>query len=164
DRSGLMGFGPTAGRRPRGRTEPRRGIGSAPLSRLLLPPHLPRPRRGPGAGGRRPRSAHPGKDAMTTATPRPAPWASPRVALLLPTAACFVWSFWPTFTELVRTWRRSDQSSHGFLVPVFAGFLLWLRRERLDVDELRPAWLAGLPLLLLALGLRLAGAYYFYNW
>jgi exosortase len=101
---------------------------------------------------------------MTPATPRPAPWASPRTALLLVPLGCFAWSFWPTFVELVRTWRSSDQYSHGFLVPFFAAFLLWLRRDRLDVDELRPSLLLGVPLLMFGLGLRLAGAYYFYAW
>ena len=72
-----------------------------------------------------------------------------------------VWSYWTTLVEMAQTWSREPQYSHGFLVPLFAGVLLWLRRERFQADDFRPAWW-GLPLIVAAVGLRLYGAYYHY--
>jgi exosortase len=72
-------------------------------------------------------------------------------------AGAFAWSFWPTVEVLYRRWGSDPRYSHGYLVPVFAVLLLWLRRERLDRASARgSAW--GL-LVLTAAGLaRLVGA------
>jgi exosortase len=48
-------------------------------------------------------------------------------------------------------WYTDPQYSHGFLVPIFAAVLLWLRRERLENAELTTA-----PLGLMAIGVGLA--------
>src|SRR5213076_1251645 len=84
----------------------------------------------------------------------------------------FLWCYWPTFASMVRVWSGDPQYSHGFLVPAFALYLLWLRRQMSssgsrqtsDSDRtevwrlpLRDIWL-GLALLAVAGGLRLAGA------
>jgi exosortase len=81
--------------------------------------------------------------------------------LLFAPLACVVWAFWPTLTGLFHVWSSDPQYSHGFLVPVFAAFLLWMRRDLLKGAELRPTWL-GLPLVLLGVGMHLAGAYYYW--
>jgi exosortase len=73
------------------------------------------------------------------------------------------WAYWVTLGRLVGVWARDPQYSHGFLVPVFALVLLWLRRDRLAGGSCRLSWL-GLPLLGLAGVLRLAGAHYFFGW
>jgi exosortase len=86
----------------------------------------------------------------------------PYFLLVLPLVV-LVWAFWPTLTDLFHTWWSDPQYSHGFLVPVFAGFLLWMRRDRLKEGELRPSWW-GLPLLAVGIGMHLYGAYYYYNW
>jgi exosortase len=92
-------------------------------------------------------------------------WASsPRLLLLALPAACLLWCYWPTFLDLAQTWNDNPQYSHGFLVPLFAAGLLWARRGRLDPEEVRPNLFLGLPLLLLGIGLRLLGAYYYYAW
>ena len=62
---------------------------------------------------------------VTSAAPRPRYWPL-LLTLLLPTA-CLAWAFWPTLVELVQTWNGNPQYSHGYLVPVFAVVLLWLR-------------------------------------
>lgn len=80
--------------------------------------------------------------------------------VLLP-FACMLWAFWTTLVDLTQVWQSSAQYSHGWLVPVFAVFLLWARRDRLHGAELRPSWW-GLPVLALALGLRLAGVYFYF--
>jgi exosortase len=73
--------------------------------------------------------------------------------------AIALWAYWPTLSEMAWRWGHDPQYSHGYLVPGFALFLLWARRQRLQSSELRPAiW--GLGLLGLAVGVRLAGAYF----
>jgi exosortase len=72
-------------------------------------------------------------------------------------AAGLFWGYWPTLTTLAERWARDPQYSHGFLVPLFAGALLWARRGLLA----RAAWqphLLGLPLLASGLGLHLLAA------
>ena len=59
------------------------------------------------------------------------------------------WAFWTTFLDLSKVWATNSSYSHGYLVPLFAVFLLWFRRSQLDAADLRPSFLG---LLLLALG------------
>jgi exosortase len=86
---------------------------------------------------------------------------SPILPLLL-VSACFLWAFGSTLTDLFYVWRTNDQYSHGFLVPAFAAFLLWLRRDKIQGRAMRPGLIVGVLLLAFALGLRLAGVYWFY--
>lgn len=51
--------------------------------------------------------------------------------------------------DMVLDWYRDDNYSHGFLVPLIAGYFLWLRRRELLEAEVRPSDL-GLPVLLAA--------------
>src|SRR5262245_58728785 len=44
--------------------------------------------------------------------------------------AALGWSYAPDLSEFVARWRGDPSYSHGFLVPLFAGLLLWLRREQ----------------------------------
>jgi exosortase len=85
-----------------------------------------------------------------------AAWAAFAVA-----AAALLWAFWPTLGEMAERWAHDPQYSHGFLVPAFACFLLWVRRGLLRKDELTLSWL-GLPVLAAAVAMRLVGAYYYY--
>ena len=84
------------------------------------------------------------------------------VALLVP-LACLSWAFWPTFLDLAMTWRINPQYSHGWLVPVFAAFLLWSRRKMLDPAALAPSWW-GVPVLAIGVGIRLAGGFFYLAW
>jgi exosortase len=86
----------------------------------------------------------------------------PAIALLVPVLG-LLWAFGDTLVDLQRTWATNPQYSHGYLVPVFALFLLWSRREGLDRSALQPSWW-GVPLLALGLGMRLYGGYFFYTW
>ena len=105
---------------------------------------------------------HHGKDAMT-ATPA-APSRPNLYATLGPVAlalSALLWAFWTTFGDLVNAWNNNPQYSHGFLVPVFAGFLLWMRRNKLDLDACRPSWW-GFPLIVAGLALRLFATYKYF--
>jgi exosortase len=76
-------------------------------------------------------------------------------------ALCLLWAYWPTLLEMSFTWYANPQYQHGFLVPVFAGFLLYVRREKLDVAAIRPS-LWGVALIAAGLGLRLYGTYAYF--
>ena len=82
-------------------------------------------------------------------------------AALTIVALCFVWSYWTTLTTMAERWSDDPQYSHGFLVPVFAAVILWHRRARLP-QTLAPCWY-GLIVLLLAVSLRLTGAYLYFQ-
>jgi exosortase len=81
-------------------------------------------------------------------------------ALVLPP---LLWAYWPTLAEMAWRWAHDPQYSHGYLVPLFAAYLLWSRRQRLLDREVRPAIWGGC-ILVVAVGLRLAGAYFHYSY
>src|SRR4051794_34774 len=68
-----------------------------------------------------------------------------RLLLLPALGLSLLWAYWPTFSEMAERWSSDPQYSHGYLVPVFALFLLWLRRPRTAPPAFRAHWL-GLPL------------------
>jgi exosortase len=97
---------------------------------------------------------------MTTPAAAPRLRVAPLAPLVL-TLAALTWTYWTTLVDLAQTWSSNPQYSHGFLVPVFAGFLLWLRRDRLDPAALRPSWW-GLVLIAAGLALRLFATYKYF--
>ena len=94
-------------------------------------------------------------------TKRPISW--PSLAPLLPPILAFFWAYWPVLVEMAHKWQNDDQYSHGYLVPVFVLALLYMRRDQLDVSKVKGSWW-GLVLLGMGLALRLAGAFYYYNY
>jgi exosortase len=67
------------------------------------------------------------------------------------------WVYWPTFRELYETWSTSPDYSHGFLVPFFAAYLLWRKKDTPHVES-KPWPILGFSLLTVAVVLRLLGA------
>jgi hypothetical protein len=68
---------------------------------------------------------------------------------------------------MANRWAHEPQYSHGYLVPVFALFLLWHRREEYAAVPFRGSpWgvALGLALVLAGVLLRLAGSYFYYSW
>lgn len=59
--------------------------------------------------------------------------------------------FLPTLQWLVQSWLGNPYYSHGFLVPVIAGYLIWRRR-----DVVVKPWDAGLAVVALGVGLHIA--------
>jgi exosortase len=55
----------------------------------------------------------------------------------------------PILSKLVMQWSTDDDVSHGFFVPLVAGYIAWQRREQLLKTEWKPAWW-GIGLLLWA--------------
>src|SRR5258708_2658152 len=48
--------------------------------------------------------------------------------------------YFPILSRLVAQWSSDDDVSHGFFVPVVAGYIAWQRRDALLKVEWKPAW------------------------
>src|SRR4051812_24377263 len=95
---------------------------------------------------------------LAARTPRP----SGLLAALAALTACLVWAWRTTLTEMSGRWAHAPPYSHGWLVPLFAVLLLWLRRAQAP-GALRPNWW-GAPLVLSGIAIRMGGAVWFSPW
>jgi exosortase len=77
-------------------------------------------------------------------------WAGVLIALTLV-------MYGPILGHLVKNWWQNPDYSHGFLVPVFAGYVLWRKRDRLSQISPKPSNL-GLVVMLGAIVLLLLGS------
>ena len=77
--------------------------------------------------------------------------------------ATLVWAYWTTLATMAEKWESDPQYSHGYLVPLFAGVLLWMRRSEFPAERLGTNWW-GLVLLMFGVGLRIAGARFYFDW
>ena len=73
------------------------------------------------------------------------------------------WAFWPSMVELAEIWESDPQYSHGYLVPLFAVALLWLRRDYCNSTKMRRSWW-GVAIVAAGCLIRLGGGYYYYFW
>jgi exosortase len=80
----------------------------------------------------------------------------------LAVAAAVIYAFWPTLSTLCGKWLNDPQYSHGILVPPFAAFLLWLRRDQFP--GARPALILGLILLTVGAAARILGGAMYFEW
>ena len=85
------------------------------------------------------------------------------VAVVVGLLAVTVWSYWPTIMSLIREWQRNDDYSAGQLVPLVAIFLVWRERKTLRDYSLKPSWLWGMALLLLAQATRIYGLLFMFE-
>ena len=60
--------------------------------------------------------------------------------------------------KLVYDWYTLPDYSHGFLVPVFAAFLVWDKRKAITQTPIKPTW-AGIVLVVFAIGVLILGVY-----
>ena len=78
----------------------------------------------------------------------------------LPFAALFVLVFWPTFAWMAQRFDTHDSFySHGWLVPLASGWLVWQCRDRLKACEFRASFW-GLSLLVPALLLHVVATWW----
>lgn len=54
----------------------------------------------------------------------------------------------PTLSFLVRNWIDDEDMGHGFFVPLVAGYLIWVKRDKILQQEYTPNYW-GLPVVLL---------------
>jgi len=88
-------------------------------------------------------------------------WAVPLTLLI----GSVVWASLPAFSDMSQVWSDDPRYSHGFLVPIFALYLLWHRRKILVTAEPgAAAWWLGVPLLLIGAALKIVGGRYFITW
>ncbi|MFC1657039.1 exosortase/archaeosortase family protein [Candidatus Moduliflexota bacterium] len=68
--------------------------------------------------------------------------------------AALLFLYFPSFADMVGTWRNSEAYSHGFLIPFVSAFLVWRKRKSLQSLSTETysrgffMFLAGLVLLL----------------
>lgn len=77
-------------------------------------------------------------------------------------AAVFVWFSWSSLRLLVNTWSTQEDYQHGFVVPLFALFLLWFRRDKIQTFTSRGS-LWGLPFFAVWAAMRWVAIYYNYG-
>ncbi len=77
--------------------------------------------------------------------------------------AAVAWCCWPMLALFCHRWDSDPMYSHGYLVPLMAIGLVWLRGVPITDRALQPSWL-GLPLLLAGLLMRHFAAAWYYEW
>ena len=82
--------------------------------------------------------------ANAAGTP-PAPALQYALAAVVVAAVAF--TFAPVLLRMGRQWWNDPNFSHGFLVPLFSGFLVWQRRDRLKRLPAAGSWTGALILL-----------------
>jgi exosortase len=92
-----------------------------------------------------PDTVDPRPRAAESAGPNTVEWA-PLVVL----AVLIVVLYHHIAVKLVVDWRDLPDFSHGFLIPFFAAFLLWDKRNKLRSLPVQPSW-AGISLVVLGL-------------
>jgi exosortase len=78
-----------------------------------------------------------------------------RAALLVVLIAA---AYHTVMARLVMTWWQDPDFSHGFLVPIFAAYLVWTERRTLLDTKLAPTWI-GVAVVVLALSALLLGVF-----
>jgi exosortase len=66
--------------------------------------------------------------------------------------------YWHVLSKLVNAWLELPDYSHGILVPIFAGYLIWAKRKALLQTKLKPTW-NGIAVVALALALLVLGEF-----
>jgi exosortase len=79
-------------------------------------------------------------------------WGSVLIVLLMMAV------YYRVLAKLVTDWWQIPDFSHGFLVPVFAAYLVWVKRKTLLNTKVAPAW-SGVAVVALGLVVLLLGVY-----
>ena len=66
--------------------------------------------------------------------------------------------YYRVLAKLVTDWWHIPDFSHGFLVPIFAAYLVWAKRKTLLETRLAPTW-TGIAIVALGLMVLIAGVY-----
>jgi exosortase len=67
-------------------------------------------------------------------------------------------AYYQVLGKLVTDWWQMPDFSHGFLVPLFAGYLVWEKRRILAGTKIAPAW-SGIAVIALGLAVLILGVY-----
>ena len=78
-------------------------------------------------------------------------WAQPCIL-----AALLALLYYRIVANLTIEWWTDPNYSHGFIIPIFCGWMVWKERKRLADEPARPNWL-GFTLIVAALGILVLG-------
>jgi exosortase len=100
------------------------------------------------------------QDLQTAASPKSAwslktaswAWGSALICLLMAAV------YYRVLAKLVLDWYEIPDFSHGFLVPIFAGYLVWNKRKELEETKIAPSW-SGVGVIVLGLVVLILGVY-----
>lgn len=81
----------------------------------------------------------------------------PLLAALVALGGLLVWAYWPVIPPLVMQWWNEEEYSHGFLIPIIAGWLIWSKRAELAPLAVSPAY-TGVAAMGLAIVMYVVGA------
>lgn len=79
-------------------------------------------------------------------------WASLIIGVLVAAV------YYHVLAKLVADWWQIPDFSHGFLVPVFAAYMVWVKRKTLLATKIAPTW-SGIVVVILGLVVLLLGVY-----
>jgi len=79
-------------------------------------------------------------------------WGAALVGLLLSVL------YFGVLVRLVTAWWQDPDTSHGFLVPPFAAYLIWTNRERIRATKIQPSWV-GVAVIAFGLAMLILGQY-----
>jgi exosortase D (VPLPA-CTERM-specific) len=79
-----------------------------------------------------------------------------RWVLLVVAAAAIALMFTPTFAYLYAQWQ-TEEYSHGFLLPLVSGYLIWQRRHQLEATPFTGSW-AGAGVVVFGIALYFLGS------
>ncbi len=74
-----------------------------------------------------------------------------------------IWSYWTTIYLLYKDWQGDDDYSAGQLVPLVAVFLVWHQRKNLKNCLVKPCWIWGIIVLLIAQAGRFYGLLFMFE-
>lgn len=94
---------------------------------------------------------------------RESPGVRRATALILVFSVVLLWAYWPTLVLMTQRWSDDPKYSHGFLVPVFAALVLWVRRSEHPDVSLQLS-MTGLPWIVVATIMRLFAASLYLEW
>jgi exosortase len=66
--------------------------------------------------------------------------------------------YYRVLAKLVIDWYEIPDFSHGFLVPIFAGYLVWNKRKELKETRISPSW-SGVGVIVVGLVVLMLGVY-----
>lgn len=100
------------------------------------------------------------QDIQTSTAPR-GPWPFSNAQFLLGSAIiCLLVAavYYQVLGKLATDWWQIPDYSHGFLVPLFAAYLVWDKKSTLLATKIAPAW-SGIAMMAFALVVLLLGVY-----
>ena len=84
------------------------------------------------------------------------------VVILVVLIAALSFGYWNTLLHAVKAWKN-PRYSHGYLIPFFSLFLLWIRREPFGTVSMTTRW-AGVGIVCFGLVARLSASYLAINY